>query len=216
MIRKLLLTAAVAVVLMSVSAATYANTITFTGATGVTATVSDFTLTNNTFTFTVTNTSVAPGPTGTITNIGFNLPGTFNAASFTGTGGDFTLQNNVNANATGLNTTLDFALLTNKSNGTSSNNFNGGFVASGIAPGESVTFSITGDFTGLSANDIARSILLRFQAINNSLNGQTSDVAGPGGGGTAPVPEPATMFLLGTGLAGVAAKIRKRRKVSEV
>ena len=31
---------------------------------------------------------------------------------------------------------------------------------------------------------------------------------------TAPIPEPATMILLGTGLAGVAASVRKRRKAA--
>jgi hypothetical protein len=44
-------------------------------------------------------------------------------------------------------------------------------------------------------------------------SGDTANLtAGLTGNQTAAVPEPATMILLGTGLAGVAARIRKRRK----
>jgi hypothetical protein len=44
-------------------------------------------------------------------------------------------------------------------------------------------------------------------------SGDTADLtAGLTGNQSSPVPEPATMLLLGTGLAGVAARIRKRRK----
>ncbi|HEV2799423.1 MAG TPA: PEP-CTERM sorting domain-containing protein [Pyrinomonadaceae bacterium] len=44
-------------------------------------------------------------------------------------------------------------------------------------------------------------------------SGDTANLtAGLTGNQNAPIPEPATMLLLGTGLAGVAARIRKRRK----
>jgi hypothetical protein len=44
-------------------------------------------------------------------------------------------------------------------------------------------------------------------------SGDTANLtAGLTGNQTAAIPEPATMLLLGTGLAGVAARIRKRRK----
>ncbi|HUQ34319.1 MAG TPA: PEP-CTERM sorting domain-containing protein [Pyrinomonadaceae bacterium] len=46
-------------------------------------------------------------------------------------------------------------------------------------------------------------------------SGQSANLTGGIRGSQSPIPEPATMFLLGTGLAGVAAKIRKRRKPAE-
>src|ERR1041385_8353059 len=77
MFRKALLTTAVAFFLFALSSVARADTITLTGinGTGVTATVTNYSLVGNTFTFTINNTSVAPATTGTITNIGFALPG---------------------------------------------------------------------------------------------------------------------------------------------
>src|SRR2546423_751773 len=200
MFRKALLTTAAAIAMFALSSVARADTVTLTGinGTGVTATITNFSLSGNTFTFTINNTSVAPNTTGTITNIGFSLPG--NRAN------NYTLAYDLNATAGSQNFTSSFDLvLMDKTNGNPT--FGGGSVNNGIAPGTSATFTITGDFSGLTASQIAHDIFARFQNVNPG----GSDVAAVNNPN--PVPEPMTMLLFGTGLAGVAARARRRRNV---
>ena len=209
MFRKALLTTAAAIAMLALSSVARADSITLTGVngTGVTATVSNYSLAGNQFTFTITNTSVAPGSTGTITNIGFALPGNHanNFQIVSATNSNYAVAYDLNATSGAQNFVTSFDLvLTDKTNGNVT--FGGGSVKDGIAGGTSATFVISGDFSGLTADQIARAIFARFQAVN----GGGSDVAGntnpPGS-----VPEPMTMLLFGTGLAGIAARARRRR-----
>jgi hypothetical protein len=208
MLRKFVLSTAAAVFMLALGSVARADTVQIVGnSTGSlsTATVNCvFNSATNTFTFTVTNTSPFDAR---VTGIGFDI-GANNVNGFTGGNvAGFTFSDGDLGNVPGFNSAnLDFGW-------TTGSGFNGGSANDGIAPGNSLTFTVSGAaFAGMTEEQICNAIYVRFQRVG--ANGEGSDVGRPGGPNE-PVPEPATLFLLGTGVAGVAARVRRRRNKAQ-
>ena len=173
------------------------------------ATINITSLTSGSITFSVTNVLVA-GVTSSITGIGFELPGTITANTpgvCSGNCGNFgaapTISNSPGNVPQFNSAVLDFAVITGPS-------FTGGNPP-GINQGQVATFTVTGNFSGLTQAQFLAGVFVRFQSVSDpAFPNVGSDVA------HSAVPEPTSMFLLGTGLVGVAAGLRKRlRKKKE-
>jgi hypothetical protein len=155
-----------------------------------------FDTTTNRLTITLTNTSPAANG-GFITADAFDLPAGITGTLFSTTDSDFFLTSgSINVSPFGTRNTLI---------GTDDNFEGGGPPSEGIGAGSSATFvvQLSGTLTQAQFAAVFNSEVIRMRGFTDGTSDK--DLINP-------IPEPMTMILFGTGLAGIAAKVRRRRK----
>jgi len=205
MFQKLLLAVVAALIVGNSATAAHADAFSVVGNSNpnATATLNIISLSNNKLVISITNTSA-----GVVTGFGFALNGanaSLVSASSQPSSQNFVFGTNVGNVPQFNNAALSFALVTH------AGNFAGGTPRNGVQAGAtSATFTFSGNFSGMTQQQIAMALYVRFQALSSNPN---SDVGTVNCVPPSAVPEPTTMLLLGTGLAGVAGAVKKRRKM---